>query len=142
MSHRISSEEPVPLAEVEKRLKQREEAAPLNYIQRVTLDHAHRFSDQRAGNDLINLLMDTFELKRLVAVQLVNLCPKTLLDVTAILGESVDETTRQKILDFYTEHVASQPEEVIEEEEELEEEFDEEFDEEDEEEPEEEEDLW
>ncbi|MFX0097852.1 MAG: hypothetical protein ACFE7E_08850, partial [Candidatus Hodarchaeota archaeon] len=66
MSHRISSEESVPLAEVEKKLKQREEAAPLNYIQRVTLDHAHRFSDQRAGNDLAALLIDNFELDRLV----------------------------------------------------------------------------
>jgi DNA-directed RNA polymerase subunit F len=142
LSHRISTEEPIPLAEVEKRLKQREEAAPLNYIQRITLDHAHRFSDQRAGKDLIDMLMETFKLERLVAVQLVNLCPRTLIDITAILGETVDEAKRQKILDFYTEHVASQPEEVIEEEDELEEELDEEFDEEDEEEPEEEEDMW
>lgn len=112
MSHHISSEESVSLAEVEKRLKQREEAAPLNYIQRVTLDHAHRFSDRRAGNDLADLLMSNFELDRLVAVQIVNICPKSLIDVTAVLGESVDETVRQKILDFYTEHVAAQPEVV------------------------------
>lgn len=132
MSHRISSEESVSLAEVEKRLKQREEAAPLNYIQRVTLDHAHRFSDQRAGNDLADLLMSTFELDRLVAVQLVNLCPKSLIDVTAVLGESVDETIRQKVLDFYTEHVAAQPEVVEDDEDEDEdEEFDQDEDDED-----------
>ncbi|MHA2231163.1 MAG: hypothetical protein ACXAB4_01555 [Candidatus Hodarchaeales archaeon] len=128
MSHHISSEESVSLVEVEKRLKQREEAAPLNYIQRVTLDHAHRFSDRRAGNDLADLLMSNFELDRLVAVQLVNICPKSLIDVTAVLGESVDEAIRQKILDFYTEHVAAQPE-VVEEDEEEDEEFDEDEDE-------------
>ncbi len=143
MSHRVSSEDPVPLAEVEKRLKRREEAAPLNYIQRVTLDHAHRFSDVRAGKELVTQLMDTFELDRLIAVQIVNLCPKTLTDITAVLGESVDESVRQKILEFYTEQVASKEEEIEEEEDEEEdlEEFEEAEDEEDDDE-EEEEDLW
>lgn len=141
MSHRVSSEDPVPLAEVEKRLKSREEAAPLNYIQRVTLDHAHRFSDVRAGKELVTQLMDTFELDRLIAVQIVNLCPKTLNDITAVLGESVEESVRQKILEFYTEQVASIEEEIKEEDEEDDdaEEFEEAEDEEDDAE---EEDLW
>ncbi|MFW9917176.1 MAG: hypothetical protein ACFFGZ_16335 [Candidatus Thorarchaeota archaeon] len=142
MSHRVSSEDPVPLAEVEKRLKRREEAAPLNYIQRVTLDHAHRFSDARAGKELVTDLMGTFELDRLIAVQIVNLCPKTLTDITAVLGESVDESVRQKILEFYTEQVASKEEEIEEEEEEDLEEFEEDEDEEGDDEEEEEEDLW
>jgi len=126
LSYRVSSENPVPLTEVEKILKEREEIAPLNYIQRVTLDHAHRFSDMRAGKNLADLIMDTFELDRLVSVQIVNVCPKSLDDITAVLGESTAEKDRQKIFDFYTKHVASQPEIVVDDGEEEEEEDDDE----------------
>lgn len=105
MSRRILEEEPVPLSKVKELLDLREEDAPLNYIQRVALDHANRFSKNLTTyENLLKRLQEEFELSEIVSIQLVNLIPSIIADVKAILGDSVPEETQEKILKVCLEH--------------------------------------
>ena len=80
MDKEILDERLVPLAEVQRILEEREKIGDLNYTQRITLDHAHKFnkiSVERAYT-LINILTSEFNIHEGLAVQIVNIMPKHL----------------------------------------------------------------
>ncbi|MFX1511577.1 MAG: hypothetical protein ACFFCQ_03225 [Promethearchaeota archaeon] len=76
---------------------------PLNYIQRVTLDHAKRYSDvtpEEHAEKLISYLHDTFGISRIVAIQLLNIWPEKEVDVRAILGDKLTQKEVEGILEL------------------------------------------
>ena len=94
-------EKSVPLSVVKRILYNKDKIEPLNYIQRVTLDHAKRYSGAISDDkveELISFLHDNFGISRIVAIQLLNIWPSEEVDARVILGESLKQEEIESIL--------------------------------------------
>ena len=102
MVRKIREEKPIPLGQVYELLQQREEAG-INYVQRVTAQHAENLSRNAAySEEVLELIQNDFGLSRLLAVQVVNMNPKTLLDIKAVTGDKLTDDQIEKLLEKYT----------------------------------------
>jgi DNA-directed RNA polymerase subunit F len=105
MARKILEEKPIPLGQVFELLQIREEAG-INYVQRVTAQHAEKLSRNSAyAEEVIKTLQTEFNIPRIQVVQLVNLNPKTSVDVQAVTGDSLSEDQIEKFLELYSEFV-------------------------------------
>ncbi|MHA1226288.1 MAG: hypothetical protein ACTSR2_12090 [Candidatus Hodarchaeales archaeon] len=105
MVRKIIEEKPIPLGQVYELLQIREEAG-INYVQRVTAQHAEKLSrDAAYSEEVIKSLQDEFNLSRLQVVQLVNINPTTPTDVKAVVGEIFDDKQIESFLERYSEFV-------------------------------------
>ena len=65
MSRKILSEKPISLERIKDLLKFRGEQAELNYIQRVTLEYAHKYSKHFPNSEeMLDSLNQKFEISR------------------------------------------------------------------------------
>ena len=102
MVRKIQEEKPIPLGQVYELLQKREEAG-INYVQRVTAQHAENLSRNAAySEEVLELIQNDFGLSRLLAVQVVNMNPKTLLDIKAVTGDKLTDDQIEKLLEKYT----------------------------------------
>ncbi|MCF8885545.1 MAG: RNA polymerase Rpb4 family protein [Aigarchaeota archaeon] len=86
MVRKIISQTPLSLPEVKEILEERE--AKLNSIQLRVLEYTRKFSKVSAdkAREMINELMDKFNLTREEAVQIVNICPTTIEELRSVLS--------------------------------------------------------
>jgi len=102
MVRKIQEEKPIPLGQVYELLQQREEAG-INYVQRVTAQHAENLSRGAAySEEVLEMIQTDFGLSRLLAVQVVNMNPKTTLDIKAVTGEKLTDVQIEELLEKYT----------------------------------------
>ena len=75
MEKEIVEKNLVPLAEVRRILEERQKEGELNYIQRITLEHAQRFTKISSSHAyaLIDTIKTEFNINHSLAVQIVNL---------------------------------------------------------------------
>lgn len=103
MVRKILEEKPIPLGQVNELLKIREETG-INYVQRVTAQHAEKHSrDAAYSEEIIQTLEEEFELPRILVVQIVNINPKTLIDVQAVTGDRLSSDQIEQLLARYSE---------------------------------------
>ncbi len=101
MVRKVKEEKPIPLGQVYEFLQMREESG-INYVQRVTAQHAENLSREAAySEEVLEMLQSEFELSRLIAVQLVNLNPKTVTDVKAVTRDRLTDDQVEKLLEKY-----------------------------------------
>ena len=106
MVRKIEEEKPIPLGQVYELLKQREETG-INYVQRVTAQHAENLSRNAAySEEVLEMLQTEYKLSRLLAVQLVNLNPQNAIDVRAITGDKLTTDQIESLLEKYAVFVA------------------------------------
>ena len=121
MVRKILEEKPIPLGQVHELLKIREEAG-INYVQRVTAQHAEKLSrDAAYSEEVLEALQEEFELSRILVVQIVNINPVTPVDVRAIIGDRLSSDKIEQLLTRYSELVTefkpvAKPDEVEEDE--------------------------
>ena len=105
MVRKVEDEKPIPLGQVYELLKQREESG-INYVQRVTAQHAENLSRNAAySEEVLEMLQTDFGLSRLLAVQIVNLNPQAAIDVKAITGARLTADQIESLLEKYSEFV-------------------------------------
>lgn len=105
MVRKILEEKPIPLGQVYELLTIREESG-INYVQRVTAQHAEKLSRNSAySEEVLEFLQTEFSLSRILAVQIVNLNPKTPTDVKAITKETLSAEQIEQLLEKYSEFV-------------------------------------
>jgi DNA-directed RNA polymerase subunit F len=106
MVRKILEEKPIPLGQVHELLKIREETG-INYVQRVTAQHAEKLSrDAAYSEEVLEALQEEFELPRILVVQIVNINPLTPVDVRAVLGDRLSSEKIEQLLTRYSELVA------------------------------------
>jgi len=106
MVRKILEEKPIPLGQVYELLTIREEAG-INYVQRVTAQHAEKLSrDAAYSEEVLQALQNEFGLSRMIAVQLVNTNPRVPTDVKAVVGTSLSKNDIERLLERYLEFVA------------------------------------
>ncbi|MHA2175186.1 MAG: hypothetical protein ACXAB2_12420 [Candidatus Hodarchaeales archaeon] len=114
MVRKVLEEKPVPLGQVYELLQLREESG-INYVQRVTAQHAEKLSRNAAySEEVLDMLQTDFNLSRLLAVQMVNLNPKTVIDVKAITGDRLSDDEVEQLLEKYSEFVLKLETKVVE----------------------------
>ena len=102
MVRKIREEKPIPLGMVYELLQKREEAG-INYVQRATAQHAENLSRHAAySEEVLEMIQNDFSLSRLIAVQVVNMNPKTALDIKAVTGDKLTDDQIEKLLEKYT----------------------------------------
>ncbi|UCE14015.1 MAG: hypothetical protein JSV04_02270 [Candidatus Heimdallarchaeota archaeon] len=107
MVRKILEEKPIPLGQVYELLKVREESG-INYVQRVTAQHAEKLSRNAAYlEEFIQSLQEEFDLPRILLVQIINLNPKTPVDVRVITGDRLSADQIEQFLTRYAEFVAT-----------------------------------
>ncbi|MHA1969382.1 MAG: hypothetical protein ACW964_16485 [Candidatus Hodarchaeales archaeon] len=105
MVRKISEEKPIPLGQVYELLTIREESG-INYVQRVTAQHAEKLSrDAAYSEEVIEALQNEFSLSRILAVQIVNINPKNSTDVKAITKDLLSDEKIEQLLERYSEFV-------------------------------------
>lgn len=105
MVRKILEEKPIPLGQVYELLTIREESG-INYVQRVTAQHAEKLSRNSAySEEVLEFLQTEFSLSRILAVQIVNLNPKTPTDVKTITKETLSAEQIEQLLEKYSEFV-------------------------------------
>ncbi|MFX0086958.1 MAG: hypothetical protein ACFFAU_14970 [Candidatus Hodarchaeota archaeon] len=105
MVRKILEEKPIPLGQVYELLTVREESG-INYVQRVTAQHAEKLSrDAAYSEEVLETLQKEFGLSRILAVQIVNINPKTAKDVRAITKEILSTDQIEQLLERYSEFV-------------------------------------
>lgn len=105
MVRKILEEKPIPLGQVYELLTIREESG-INYVQRVTAQHAEKLSRNAAySEEVLEFLQNDFDLSRILAVQIVNLNPQTPTDVKAITRETLSAEQIEQLLEKYSEFV-------------------------------------
>ncbi len=105
MVRKILEEKPIPLGQVYELLTIREESG-INYVQRVTAQHAEKLSRNAAySEEVLETLQNEFGLSRILAVQIVNLNPKTPTDVKTITREILSAEQIEQLLEKYSEFV-------------------------------------
>ncbi len=105
MVRKVKEEKPIPLGQVYEFLQMREESG-INYVQRVTAQHAENLSRKAAySEEVLEMLQSEFKLSRLIAVQIVNLNPKTATDVKAVTRERLTDDQVERLLERYSEYV-------------------------------------
>ena len=106
MVRKILEEKPIPLGQVYELLTIREEAG-INYVQRVTAQHAEKLSrDAAYSEEVIQALQEEFGLSRMIAVQIVNINPRVVADVKAVTGSSLKKEDVERLLERYLHYVA------------------------------------
>ncbi|MHA2223838.1 MAG: hypothetical protein ACXAC8_01390 [Candidatus Hodarchaeales archaeon] len=106
MVRKILEEKPIPLGQVFELLRMREESG-INYVQRVTAQHAEKLSrDAAYSEEVIQTLQDEFDLPRILVVQLINLNPETPTDVKAITGNRLSDDQIEQFLERYSKFVS------------------------------------
>lgn len=107
MVRKILEEKPIPLGQVYELLKIREESG-INYVQRVTAQHAEKLSRNAAyKEEFIQALQKEFDLPRILLVQIININPKTPVDVRVITGDRLSPDQIKQFLIRYAEFVES-----------------------------------
>jgi DNA-directed RNA polymerase subunit F len=102
MVRKIQEEKPIPLGQVYELLQQREEAG-INYVQRVTAQHAENLSRNAAySEEVLDMIQNDFGLSRLLAVQVVNMNPKSALDIKAVTTDRLTDDQIEELLEKYT----------------------------------------
>ncbi len=105
MVRKILEEKPIPLGQVYDLLTIREESG-INYVQRVTAQHAEKLSrDAAYSEEVIEDLQNEFSLSRILAVQIVNINPKNSTDVKAITKDILSAEQIEQLLERYSEFV-------------------------------------
>jgi DNA-directed RNA polymerase subunit F len=105
MVRKILEEKPIPLGQVYDLLTIREESG-INYVQRVTAQHAEKLSrDAAYSEEVIEALQNEFSLSRILAVQIVNINPKNSTDVRAITKDILSAEKIEQLLERYSEFV-------------------------------------
>ena len=105
MSRKVLSEKPITLEKVHQLLKKRERSHELNYIQRVTLEYALKFSKEFPhSEEIIDILGERFNIAREDGIQLVNLDPQRIEEVSLILDDHFDHEVKEEILRLIREH--------------------------------------
>lgn len=105
MSPKILSEKAIPLETVKDLLKKRSEVADLNYIQRITLDFGHRFSESFPKSELfIELLGQNFNLTREESIQVININPESIEELNLFLDDKLTTEEKQTILENIKSH--------------------------------------
>ena len=103
MVRKILEEKPIPLGQVHELLKIREETG-INYVQRVTAQHAEKLSrDAAYSEEVLKALQEEFELSRILVVQIVNINPVTPVDVRAVIGDRLSSDKIEQLLTRYSE---------------------------------------
>ena len=106
MVRKILEEKPIPLGQVYDLLTIREEAG-INYVQRVTAQHAEKLSrDAAYSEEVLQALQDEFGLSRMIAVQIVNTNPRVATDIKAVTGALLSKDEIERLLERYLEFVA------------------------------------
>lgn len=85
----MKSEE-VTLTYVKKIIEELSRNSELDYAQQITLDYVSKFAkiDPKKAEDLLNMLIKDFNLERPIAVQIVNILPKTAEELRTITQQS------------------------------------------------------
>ena len=105
MVRKILEEKPIPLGQVYELLTIREESG-INYVQRVTAQHAEKLSHDAAySEEVIEAIQNEFSLSRILAVQIVNINPKNSTDVRAITKDILSAEKIEQLLERYSEFV-------------------------------------
>ena len=105
MSPKILSDKAISLEMVRDLLKERSNSADLNYIQRITLDFCHRFSEYLPkAEEFIELLGNEFNLSREDAIQIINIDPTRIEEVNLVLEDKIPLEERKRLLDLIKEH--------------------------------------
>ena len=124
MVRKVLNEKPITLGQVHELLKIREETG-INYVQRVTAQHAEKLSrDAAFTEEVIRVLQEEFDLPRILVVQILNINPKTSIDVRAITSDRLSDDQIDQLLTRYSEFAtvaattAKEAKEISEEEEE------------------------
>lgn len=103
MVRKILEEKPIPLGQVYELLKIREETG-INYVQRVTAQHAEKLArDAAYSEEVLQTLQEEFELPRILVVQIVNTNPKTPVDVRVVTGDRLSGDQIEQLLTRYSE---------------------------------------
>ena len=106
MVRKVLDEKPITLGQVHELLKIREETG-INYVQRVTAQHAEKLSrDAAFTEEVIQALKEEFNLPRILVVQILNINPKTSIDVRAITSDRLSNDQIDQLLTRYSEFVA------------------------------------
>lgn len=99
---KILKSEEVTLAHAKKVLEEISENSELDYMQQITLDYVSKFLkiDFKSAEDLLSKLIKEFNLERHIAVQIVNILPKTIEELRTITQQSkkVKDDDLSKIL--------------------------------------------
>lgn len=107
MSRKILSEKPISLERVKDLLKFRGEKADLNYIQRVTLEYAQKFSKHFPNSEeMLDILNERYEISREKGIQLINMNPKYPDELNLVLEEKIPNETKLEIINLFQEHLS------------------------------------
>ncbi|MFX1514923.1 MAG: hypothetical protein ACFFC6_01320 [Promethearchaeota archaeon] len=105
MVRKVLDEKPITLGQVHELLKIREETG-INYVQRVTAQHAEKLSrDAAFSEEAIQALKEEFDLPRILVVQILNINPKKPIDVRAITGDRLSDDKISQLLTRYSEFI-------------------------------------
>jgi DNA-directed RNA polymerase subunit F len=105
MVRKVLDEKPITLGQVHELLRIREETG-INYVQRVTAQHAEKLSrDAAFTEEVIQALKEEFGLPRILVVQILNINPKTPIDVLAITSDRLSDDQIDQLLTRYSEFV-------------------------------------
>ncbi|OLS26948.1 MAG: hypothetical protein HeimC3_06060 [Candidatus Heimdallarchaeota archaeon LC_3] len=105
MAPKILSEKAIPIETVKELLRKRSEVADLNYIQRITLDFGHRFSEIFPQNEeIIEKMGQDYNLTREESIQLINVNPASLDEISLVLEDKITSEEKKNLLDLITEH--------------------------------------
>jgi DNA-directed RNA polymerase subunit F len=107
VSRKILSEKPISLERVKDLLKFRGEQADLNYIQRVTYEYASKFSKHFPGSEeILDTLNLKYEISREKGIQLININPKNIDEISLVLEDKVSDEVKKEILNLFLEHLS------------------------------------
>lgn len=113
MSPKSLSDKPITLESVKNYLKTRSEIAELNYIQRITLDYSHRFSAHFPESEkFLDFITHEFAISREDGIQLININPKTIDEISLIIEEKLDEPSKKRLLEEFNNHREEYGEEI------------------------------
>ena len=105
MAPKILSEKAIPLETVKNLLQNRNEVADLNYIQRITLDFGHRFSDMfPQSEEIIEKMGQAFNLTREESIQLINVNPASIEEISLVLEDKITSEEKKNLLDLISDH--------------------------------------
>ncbi len=107
MSRKILSEKPISLERVKDLLKFRGESADLNYIQRVTLEYAQKFSKHFPNSEeMLDILNERYEISREKGIQLIKMNPKYPEELNLVLEEKYPTEVKVEIINLLQEHLS------------------------------------
>ncbi|MHA1990952.1 MAG: hypothetical protein ACW981_10525 [Candidatus Hodarchaeales archaeon] len=105
MTPKILSEKAIPLEVVKDLLKKRSEIADLNYIQRITLDFGHRFSESFPNSEeMIEYLGQNYNLTREESIQIINILPDSIDELNLVLEDKLILEQKNTILEAIASH--------------------------------------